>query len=397
MLMLKTPNQPYMGPTILQNSFRPFFIAAGFWATLAVPFWLLSYAGILVVPDNFDILLWHQHEMLYGFTSAAITGFILTAIPNWTGKLPIRGVHLGLLISLWILGRIGFLTTVTIGPLATAVFDLPFLIVLVLTITREIISGNNWRNIPVVILISVFALGNFLVHLQILNIIETAELGLRLSMFVLSVLVALIGGRIIPSFTRNWLVKINSRVLPNQMGVFDKIALITLVIFVIAQIAKPEHQATALLALFAGLLHSLRLMRWKGWMTFAEPLIWILHIAYAWLVIALVLIGLSGLSDFVPYTSAIHALTVGAFSTMILAVMTRASLGHTNRVLKATTGTTTVFILITFAAILRVYEPFLNESNNLVIWISGIVWTAAFALFSILYFPILTQARKQKK
>jgi uncharacterized protein involved in response to NO len=395
--MLKTPNQPYMGPTILQNSFRPFFIAAGFWATLAVPFWLLSYAGILVVPDNFDILLWHQHEMLYGFTSAAITGFILTAIPNWTGKLPIRGVHLGLLISLWILGRIGFLTTVTIGPLATAVFDLPFLIVLVLTITREIISGNNWRNIPVVILISVFALGNFLVHLQILNIIETAELGLRLSMFVLSVLVALIGGRIIPSFTRNWLVKINSRVLPNQMGVFDKIALITLVIFVIAQIAKPEHQATALLALFAGLLHSLRLMRWKGWMTFAEPLIWILHIAYAWLVIALVLIGLSGLSDFVPYTSAIHALTVGAFSTMILAVMTRASLGHTNRVLKATTGTTTVFILITFAAILRVYEPFLNESNNLVIWISGIVWTAAFALFSILYFPILTQARKQKK
>jgi len=397
MLMLKTPNQPYMGPTILQNSFRPFFIAAGFWATLAVPFWLLSYAGILVVPDNFDILLWHQHEMLYGFTSAAITGFILTAIPNWTGKLPIRGVHLGLLISLWILGRIGFLTTVTIGPLATAVFDLPFLIVLVLTITREIISGNNWRNIPVVILISVFALGNFLVHLQILNIIETAELGLRLSMFVLSVLVALIGGRIIPSFTRNWLVKINSRVLPNQMGVFDKIALIALVIFVIAQIAKPEHQATALLALFAGLLHSLRLMRWKGWMTFAEPLIWILHIAYAWLVIALVLIGLSGLSDFVPYTSAIHALTVGAFSTMILAVMTRASLGHTNRVLKATTGTTTVFILITFAAILRVYEPFLNESNNLVIWISGIVWTAAFALFSILYFPILTQARKQKK
>jgi uncharacterized protein involved in response to NO len=395
--MLKTPNQPYMGPTILQNSFRPFFIAAGFWATLAVPFWLLSYAGILVVPDNFDILLWHQHEMLYGFTSAAITGFILTVIPNWTGRLPIRGVPLGLLISLWILGRIGFLTTVTIGPLATAVFDLPFLIVLVLTITREIISGNNWRNIPVVILISVFALGNFLVHLQILNIIETAELGLRLSMFVLSVLVALIGGRIIPSFTRNWLVKINSRVLPNQMGVFDKIALIALVIFVIAQIAKPEHQATALLALFAGLLHSLRLMRWKGWMTFAEPLIWILHIAYAWLVIALVLIGLSGLSDFVPYTSAIHALTVGAFSTMILAVMTRASLGHTNRVLKATTGTTTVFILITFAAILRVYEPFLNESNNLVIWISGIVWTAAFALFSILYFPILTQARKQKK
>ena len=386
-----------MGLIILQNSFRPFFMAAGIWATLSVPFWLLSYAGILMMPDNFDILLWHQHEMLYGFAGAAMTGFILTAIPNWTGRLSIRGASLGLLVSLWILGRIGFLTTATIGPLATAVFDLPFLIVLVLAIVREIISGKNWRNLPVVILISVFALGNFLVHLQILNIIETAELGLRLSMFVLSVLVALIGGRIVPSFTRNWLVQINARALSSQMGVFDKIALTALVIFVIAQVTKPEHQATALLALLAGLLHGLRLMRWKGWMTFVEPLIWILHIAYAWLVVALVLIGLSGLTDFVPYTSAIHALTVGAFSTMILAVMTRASLGHTGRALKATTGTTTVFILITIAAILRVYEPFLNEPSSLVIWISGIAWTAAFVLFSILYFPILTHARIQKK
>ena len=384
-----------MGPTILQNSFRPFFMAAGIWATLSIPFWLLSYAGILMMPDNFDILLWHQHEMLYGFAGAAMTGFILTAIPNWTGRLPIRGAYLGLLVFLWILGRIGFLTTATIGPLATAVFDLPFLIVLVLAIAREIISGKNWRNLPVVILISVFALGNFLVHLQILDVIETAELGLRLSMFVLSILVALIGGRIVPSFTRNWLVQINARALPNQMGVFDKIALTALVIFVIAQVANPEHQATALLALFAGLLHGLRLMRWKGWMTFVEPLIWILHIAYAWLVVALVLIGLSGLSDFVPYTSAIHALTVGAFSTMILAVMTRASLGHTGRVLKATTGTTAVFILITIAAVLRVYEPFLNDPGSLAIWISGTAWTAAFALFSILYFPILTQARIQ--
>jgi uncharacterized protein involved in response to NO len=384
-----------MGLIILQNSFRPFFIAAGIWATLSVPFWLLSYAGILMMPDNFDILLWHQHEMLYGFAGAAMTGFILTAIPNWTGRLPIRGAYLGLLVFLWILGRIGFLTTITIGPLATSAFDLPFLIVLVLAIAREIISGKNWRNLPVVILISVFTLGNFLVHLQILDVIETAELGLRLSMFVLSVLVALIGGRIVPSFTRNWLVQINARVLPSQMGAFDKIALIVLVIFVIAQIANPDHQVTALLALFAGSLHGLRLMRWKGWMTFAEPLIWILHIAYAWLVVALVLIGLSGLTDFVPYTSAIHALTVGAFGTMILAVMTRASLGHTGRALKATTGTTAVFILITIAALLRVCEPFLNEPGSLAIWISGIAWTAAFALFSILYFPILTQARIQ--
>ena len=383
-----------MESPILQNSFRPFFIVAGIWATLAVPFWILNYFGLLIVADNFDILLWHQHEMLYGFIAAAITGFILTAIPNWTGRLPIKNKPLGFLVFLWIIGRIGFLTIAIIGAKVVALMDLPFLIVLVLVILREIVSGKNWRNLPVIILISLFTLGNILVHLQLLDVIESAELGIRLSIFVLSILLALIGGRIVPSFTRNWLSQNQVNRFPSGAGIFDKVCLVSLVVFVIAQIITPYHQLTSLLALLAGLLHGIRLIRWKVWLTLSEPLIWILHVGYMWLSVALVLIGLAGLTDFVPYTSSYHALTIGAFSTMILGVMTRVSLGHTGRTLKATFGTTTIYVFITIASVLRVSESFLNDSRNLILSFSGIFWTLSFALFVFIYFPILTQPRK---
>ena len=383
-----------MESPILQNSFRPFFIVAGIWATLAVPFWILNYFGLLIVADNFDILLWHQHEMLYGFIAAAITGFILTAIPNWTGRLPIKNKPLGFLVFLWIIGRIGFLTIPIIGAKVVALMDLPFLIVLVLVILREIVSGKNWRNLPVIILISLFTLGNILVHLQLLDVIESAELGIRLSIFVLSILLALIGGRIVPSFTRNWLSQNQVNRFPSRAGIFDKVCLVSLVVFVIAQIITPYHQLTSLLALLAGLLHGIRLIRWKVWLTLSEPLIWILHVGYMWLSVALVLIGLAGLTDFVPYTSSYHALTIGAFSTMILGVMTRVSLGHTGRTLKATFGTTTIYVFITIASVLRVSESFLNDSRNLILSFSGIFWTLSFALFVFIYFPILTQPRK---
>ncbi len=382
-----------MSPTILQHSFRPFFMAAGFWAMLAVPFWLMNYVGVLVLPVGFDGLLWHRHEMLFGFAGAAIAGFILTAIPNWTGRLPVSGWRLGLLVSLWLAGRLGFLGAVSIGPLAAAVLDLSFLTTLAVMIARELISGKNWRNLPVLVLISSFALGNWLVHFETNGIAETAELGIRLSTFVLAILVAVIGGRIVPSFTRNWLVRSGAAVLPVPMGRFDTIALAILIVFVVAQVFVPDRQLTAWLALLAGGIHGFRLVRWKGWAIFGEPLMWVLHLGYAWLAVALILIGLAGLTDLVPATAAIHALTAGAFGTMILAVMTRASLGHTGRELTATPGTTVIFILITIAAILRVGASFLDDRSVSVTLVSGIAWTAAYGLFTVLYFPVFTQPR----
>jgi len=171
--------------------------------------------------------------------------------------------------------------------------------------------------------------------------------------------------------------------------------LAALIVFVIAQVFVPDHQATSYLALLAGGLHSLRLLRWKGWMVLAEPLMWVLHLGYVWLAIALILIGLSGLTDAVPPTAAIHALTAGAFGTMILAVMARASLGHTGRDITSTPAMTLIFVLVTVAAILRVGAPFLADLSVAAIWASGIAWTLAYGLFTVLFFPVFTQPRVQ--
>ena len=178
------------------------------------------------------------------------------------------------------------------------------------------------------------------------------------------------------------------------MSRFDTVALAGLVLFVVAEIAVPDHRLTAALALLAGGLHGVRLARWKGWAVLSEPLMWVLHLGYAWLAVALILIGLAGLTEFVPRTAALHALTTGAFGTMILAVMTRASLGHTGRDLTATRGTTIVFLLVTIAAVSRVAASFATDQTLLAVWLSGIAWSAAYGLFSVLYFPVFTQPKE---
>lgn len=367
-------------------------MAAGMWAALAVPLWLLVYMGVLDLPAGSDGLGWHQHEMLYGFAGAAMAGFILTAIPNWTGRLPVSGGPLAVLAGLWLMGRLAFLMASTLGPLITAIVDLSFLTALALIIAREIIAGANWRNLPVLILISLFCTGNWLIHFEANGIVETADIGLRLSMIILSVLVAVIGGRIVPSFTRNWLVRTGADTRPAApMGKFDLISLLALVGFAGLYVAIPDHQLTAFAALLAGGLHGFRLLRWKGWAVVAEPLMWVLHLGYSWLALALILIGFSGIWDAIPFSAAIHALTSGAFATMILAVMSRAALGHSGRELAATPAMTTIFVMVTIAAVLRVAAPFLDGNSLTLIWMSGIAWTAAFGLFSVVFYPILTR------
>lgn len=385
------------GPAILQNSFRPFFMAAGFWATLAVPLWVLTFFGVITVPDDFDPLLWHQHEMLFGFAAAAICGFLLTAIPNWTGRLPVRGGRLLVLVTLWAMGRVVMLLLPLIGPATTAVLDLAFLTTLSVLIGRELVSGKNWRNLPVLALISLFGLGNWLIHFELLGLADTAAVGIRLSTFVLALLVAVIGGRIVPSFTRNWLVQKGAEALPAAMNSLDKVALLALVLLVIAEVFLPDAKATAGFAVLTGILLGVRLLRWRVWAVRSEPLLWVMHLGYAWLAVGVIMTGLAGLWPTVPPAAAVHTLTVGAFGTMILAVMTRASLGHTGRDLTAGLGTQAVFILVTIAALARVIVPFLGDFEVLGIWLAAIAWTAAFGLFSVLYFPVFTQPRVQPR
>ncbi len=401
--MTQTPDQQspepkpraWAGPLILQQSFRPFFLLAGTWATLAVPLWLASLAGVAVLPDGVDALVWHRHEMLFGFAAAAIAGFILTAIPNWTGRLPVRGWPLAALVGLWLLGRTAFLMPGVLGPWAVAVLDLSFLVVLVATIARELISSNNMRNFPVIGLIALIATGNLLVHLSRLGLGDTTDSGFRLAIFTLAMLVAIIGGRIIPSFTSNWLRKQGVGPLPVVMSMFDKVALVALAVLAVAEVAAPQSRITAMMAVATGLLHAWRLVRWKGFKVLSEPLLWVLHLGYAWLATALVLIGVAGLGDFLPESAALHALTMGGFGTMIMAVATRAALGHSGRPLAAGTGIATAYILVSVAAAARVASPLLGDLELAAIWVSGGAWTLAYGLFTVLYFPILTKRQPQ--
>lgn len=381
-------------PVILQQGFRPFFLLAGGWAVLAMLLWMGSLAGLPVLPAGIDVLAWHKHEMLFGFAAAAIAGFILTAIPNWTGRLPISGWRLALLAGLWGLGRLAFLLAEELGPGTVAVVELSFLFVLMAAIARELIAGRNWRNLPFLVLIGLFTTGDLLVHLERLGILDAADAGYRLSIFVLAMLVALIGGRVVPSFTRNWLKARGVDGLPVPANLFDRVALAVLALLVVAEVAAPDSPATASLALAAGLLHAWRLVRWKGFKVLSEPLLWSLHLGYAWLAAALVLVGLAGLGLLGDEGAALHALTVGGFGTMIMAVATRASLGHTGRPLTAGAGTTAAYVLVSVAAAARIVSPFAGEAA---LWVSGAAWILAFGLFTVLYFPVLAGPRVEPK
>lgn len=380
-------------PVFLQMSFRPFFLFAGIWASIAVPLWLVVFANLVPFSMGMDPFLWHQHEMLFGFAAAAVTGFILTAIPNWTGRLPVRGGGLLVLVLAWVLGRMAMLASDLVGPIMTAVLDGSLLTLLTFTIGRELVSGKNWRNLPVLALISLFAIANWLVHLELLGVAPTAAMGMRLGLFVLVMLVTLIGGRIVPSFTTNWLNARGATSFPAPMGGFDRLALGATVLVLVSQTLFPDTTASAGLALLAGLLHAVRLARWRTWSILSEPILWIMHIGYAWIAVGLLLLGLSGLSSGIPGSTAVHALATGGFATMIVAVMARASLGHTGRELRASPATVLVFALVTVSALTRTAAPMIDFAYEPTLWISGIAWSVAYALFTIVFWPVLTKPR----
>jgi len=366
--------------------FRPFFLLAGLWSALAVPLWLCAYAGELMLPSAVPAVVWHAHEMVFGFAFASVAGFLLTAIPNWTGRLPLRGVPLAALAFLWLAGRAAVLFSAWIGALPAALIDLAFPAALIAVVAREIVAGRNWRNLPMVAALSLLAAGSLLVHLHALGISYTAATGNRLGIATLSMLIALVGGRIVPSFTRNWLARERPKgALPAQAGRFDIAALAVTFAALACWVAVPQAAATPWLALAAGIALAVRLSRWCGFATLREPLLFVLHMGYGWLAFGLLLLGLNGFMAWLPASAALHALTVGAVGTMTLAVMTRATLGHSGRPLAAGKGTAAIYVLVTLAALLRLGVPLGGSLAMPLTWAAGTAWSAAFLLFVILY------------
>ncbi len=377
------------GPAILRQGFRLFFLAAGVWAAGVVAFWLAIIAGEVMLPSAFDPITWHAHEMLFGYLAAVIAGFLLTAIPNWTGRLPVGGWRLGVLFALWCAGRVAVGFSELTGPVVAAAADLAFLAALAAVVLREIAAKGNRRNLPIAGLIVVLAGSNLLVHLEALGLTATGSLGLRLGLADVAFLIALVGGRVVPSFTRNWLAKRGAPVLPRPFGGLDRLALGSMALAGLSWALAPGASATGGLAILAAVLNGARLGGWCGHRTLGEPLVWILHLGYAWLVAGFALIGVAVFLPGLSQTAALHALTVGAMGTMTLAVMTRATLGHSGQSLRAGPGTAMIYGLVSAAALLRILAPFAPNDATTLLGLSGLCWIGAFGLFVVLYGPLL--------
>ena len=376
-------------PAFLTHGFRPFFLAAASWAVIALVLWLAMFFGYVQLPSRFDPLAWHVHEMLFGFVMAAVAGFLLTAIPNWTGRLPVRGYPLAGLACLWLLGRLACLISADLPAWLAVLADLAFPVCLLAVAAREIVTGRNWRNLPMTAPLAVFIVGDLLMHLEALDMPVPSGLGWRLGLATPILLISVIGGRIIPSFTRNWLLKRHSARLPTAHGAVDSAAVVLLGAGLFLWAARPEFPAAGVILVIAAIINAWRLARWAGGATGAEPLLLILHVGYGWVVIGTALLGLSILDAGVPMASAIHALTAGAIGTMILAVMPRVTLGHTGRELTASRATVAIFVLINAAAITRVCASWQPDDMMILLALSAGCWIAAFGLFGIVYGPML--------
>lgn len=366
---------------MLSQGFRPFFLFAGIWAPVSMALFVAMFEGHFSLPTAFDAVAWHYHEILFGYVAAVIAGFALTAIPNWTGRLPLHGAPLLVLVLFWLAGRVAMATSALIGLWPTAVIDLLFLAVLAAVILREIAAGRNWRNLPLVLAVTFFLLCNVLVHAEALGLIDSAGRVQKFSIVVVIMLISLIGGRIIPSFSRNWLVKQGAAQLPAPFGGFDRLTLAVTLIALAVWAAAPLGAATGGLAGLAAVLNLVRLARWQGLATRAEPLLWVMHLGYLWIPVGLVAVALGSWFPGMAQSVAVHAFTVGAIGTMTLAVMSRATLGHTGQPLDAGTGLTLVYVLVTAAALLRVSASLWEGLFLPLVTAATIAWIAAFLFF----------------
>ncbi|CAL8976344.1 hypothetical protein RHODGE_RHODGE_01105 [Rhodoplanes serenus] len=382
----------FTGPAVLSYGFRPFFLVGALWAGLTVLLWLPVYEGRIGLDGVFTPTDWHAHELLFGYVAAVVTGFLLTAIPNWTGRLPLAGLPLLVLVLAWLAGRLAVAAGGLLGWGLVAVIDSAFLLLVLAAAGREVIAGRNWRNLRVLVILAVFALANLVFHVEA-HLWGGAMLGRRLALAAVVMLIVLIGGRIIPSFTRNWLVRENPGRLPAPFDRLDAVAIGLAVAALAAWLAAPDAVVTAVLLIGAGLVHAVRLARWAGDRTGRDALVLILHLGYAFVPLGFLLLAAAALWPVVPEAAGIHAWSVGAVGVMTLAVMTRATRGHTGHALEAPPSTRLVYGAVLAAAALRIAAGLLPEMATPLLWAAGLAWVAAFWGFCLVYGPLLVRPR----
>lgn len=384
---------------LFSYAFRPFFLLAGSLAVLGMAQWLLVINGYPWPANATLSTFWHAHEMALGFGGAVVAGFVLTAGANWTGRPPVRGPLLAALVFSWLCGRAALLFSGALPALLTMLLDLLFPVLFGVIATREIHGARNRRNYGVLAIAWMLSLFTLLHHAAATGLLaEEAAADLqrivsRLFVYLLAVLITILGGRVIPGFTGTWLRMRGVTILPGSRAWLET-AIVPLTIAAgISQSLMPANVLTAVLCISAGAAHLLRLSGWRGLATTAEPLLLVLHVAYAWLGIGLVLLGLSAAGLPLPETAALHALTVGGIGGVILGMITRVALGHTGRPLQAARIIQLAYVLLGVSAVVRTFGPLDPGGIALAYTGSGLLWIAAFSLFVWHYAPILTRPR----
>lgn len=376
------------GAALFALGFRPFFLAAGSYAVLMMALWLAVLLGYLT-PGELPPPVWHGHEMLFGFAAAVIAGFLLTAAQNWTGIPMPSGRPLAALFLLWLVGRVGFLVPGLPAGLVAAL-DLAFLPALALALALPIHRARQLHNYPFPVLLLALAAANALVHLAALGWAGVSpSLGLHLAAYAVVTMIVLMGGRVIPSFTDNKLRTHARRWKAIELG-----APVATLGALLAALIAPVGAVTALLAAIAAAVHIIRLAGWYTGKFWSVPLLWILHLGYAWIALGFVLLALSAAGTATATGSALHAFTAGGIGVLTLGMMARVSLGHTGRLLEPPRVMTLAFLAINLAALVRVALPlFFPALHVQAMTAAGLVWMAAFGLFAAIYAPMLLRPR----
>ncbi|MDF1794815.1 MAG: NnrS family protein [Thalassobaculaceae bacterium] len=378
---------------IFSYGFRPFFLSAALFACVSVFCWMLLLDGTLELSGPFTPTDWHIHEMLFGYAAAVIAGFLFTAIPNWTGRAPKRGWPLVFLVVLWLAGRLATGGLLGLDPVGVMLVDLAFLFAIVTTTIVEIVAGRNWRNLMVAVPVMLLLGANLVFHLET-QLSGTSDIGRRLGTGIIIFLIMLIGGRIVPSFTRNWLVKRNSDKLPVAMNRFDALCLLTGAGALLGWSVFPESPIAGGAMLGAACLQGVRLSRWQGVRTWASPLLFMLHVAYAFIPLGLAVAGAASIG-WISSVAGVHLLGIGAIGGMTLAVMTRASLGHTGNKLEAGPLLSVAAGMIFSAALVRACFPDISVTGVTGVWIAAALWIAGFAIFALKIGPYLARTNRK--
>ncbi len=376
------------GKPILSLGFRPFFLMAMTFLPMVTIYFVLSFEGIFQTSNlSWDIINWHRHEMVFGYSSAVIAGFLLTAVPNWTGQPTPKGFKLALLCGFWILGRLAMLLSAFLPKYVVAIIDIPFYFLVATAILPALINSNNKRNYFFLVLLVFQSIANSVMHFG------DPELGMRMGLNIIVLIMLIIGGRVIPFFTEN---AKNLKIIRDQR--IEKIAMYCAIGAAILDIWRFAPILSGFALLLAAISNLWRFVQWKTAKTLDEPLLWILHIGYFWLVVGMLLKSLDLFGFHIPNAVANHAFTIGGIATLTMGMMARVSLGHTGRPLKVHNTIILAFIMVNMAAFLRVFWVWILPNQTFTIYLfSATLLSLSFILMLAIYFPILTNERFVKK